>query len=90
MLLLMAKLEVALNFVLGPSKSDVSKACLKGLKISYLLEHVPIPGDFGAGENLKDLLMMQLLMEKWANGSLGRKRAEAVQLGNALGALEWE
>lgn len=29
-------------------------------------------------------------MEKWANGSLGGQRAEAVQLGNALGALEWE
>lgn len=69
---------------------DVSKACLKGLKIRYVLEHVPILGDFGVGENLEDLLMMQLLMEKWANGSLGGRRAEAVQLGNALGALEWE
>lgn len=28
-------------------------------------------------------------MEKWANGSLGGRRAKAVQLGNALGALEW-
>lgn len=69
---------------------EASKACLKGLKICCLLELVPILGDFGAGENLEDLLMMQLLMEKRANGSLGGRRAEAVQLGNVLGALEWE
>lgn len=69
---------------------EVSKVRLKGLKIKYPLEHVPTLGDSGTGENLKDLLMMQLLMEKWANGSLGGQRAEAVQLGNALGALERE
>lgn len=73
-----------------PLKLEVSKAYLKGLKIKYPLEHIPTLGDFSAGENLEDLLMMQLLMEKWANGSLGGRRAEAVQLGNALGALEWE
>lgn len=72
------KLQIALNFVLGPSEAGVSKACLKGLKIRYLLEHVPVLGDFGAGENLENLLMMQLLMEKWANGSLGGRRAKAV------------
>lgn len=71
-------------------KLVVSKVCLKGLKIKYPLENVPSLGDSGAGENLEDLLMMQLLMEKWANGSLGGQRAEAVQLGNALGALERE
>lgn len=73
-----------------PLNLEISKACLKGLKIKYPLEHVPSLGDFRAGENLEDLLMVQLLMEKWANGSLGGWWAEAVQLGNALGALEWE
>lgn len=78
MLLLMAKLKVASALFWDPLKLDDSKACLRGLKIRYLLAHLPVLGDFGARENLEDLLMMQLLMEKWANGSLGGRRAEAV------------